>query len=279
VALFVVLSPMRDPLYGIRLKLDRAKQQIHSLRSELKAFVQSQPYGLIRQYDAELRTLKFLLVMKRPYPGGWGVQVGEIAHNFRSALDHLIWELVIHETGAPPTVTKTQFPIFETEAGYLKRTPEFLHGVGGDAKALIESLQPFRTGEGVRSPLWQLLKLSDFDKHRTLHLAGAKNQAAQLKLSGLTPHMPVEVSTTIGPLEDGAPFLTVHFPGTSQPFPKTPDDVKVKGPLGLGIVFDKGSVAVAGEGVAETLGSVGKRVYENIERVAREVLGLNLKVV
>ena len=51
----------------------------------------------------------------------WGVLIGEILHNLRSALDHLIWQLVILETGAPPTTTKTAFPIFETAAGYKSR--------------------------------------------------------------------------------------------------------------------------------------------------------------
>jgi hypothetical protein len=52
----------------------------------------------------------------------WGVQVGEIVHNLRSALDHSIWELVILTTGRPPALpTKNQFPIFKSKDGFLAR--------------------------------------------------------------------------------------------------------------------------------------------------------------
>jgi hypothetical protein len=70
----------------------------------------------------------------------WSIYIGEIVHNFRSALDHIVWELA----GRPPRTHKTPFPIFENEAGFNERgTNQFLKGVDGAVISLIKSEQPF----------------------------------------------------------------------------------------------------------------------------------------
>lgn len=52
-----------------------------------------------------------------------------------------------------------------------------LKGVSSKAAALIETLQPYSTGEKALSPLWHLNPLSNIDKHRTLHLTGGTVQS------------------------------------------------------------------------------------------------------
>jgi hypothetical protein len=40
----------------------------------------------------------------------WSIDVGDIVHNFRSTLDHIVWDLA----GCPPRkVAMIQFPIYE----------------------------------------------------------------------------------------------------------------------------------------------------------------------
>jgi hypothetical protein len=60
-----------------------------------------------------------------------------------------------------------------------------LRCVGQDAVDLIQSEEPFSTGEGVYSPLWHLQELSNADKHRTLHLTGTQLAAFSFNFPAL----------------------------------------------------------------------------------------------
>ena len=53
------------------------------------------------------------------FPARWGVLVGELIHNLRSALDYLIGEFV-REGGREPD-SGNAFPISKTRARYLKK--------------------------------------------------------------------------------------------------------------------------------------------------------------
>jgi hypothetical protein len=278
---------MRDPLYGIVLKLDRAHQQLDSLNNDIRTFHESKPYLVHPKYNPQTRLLTLTAHIQKPLPKHWGIQVGEIVHNLRSALDHLVWELVIHHTGSPPTSNKTQFPIFETEKGYRDRSGPNIAGVSPEAATLIESLQPFATGKDgdprasiQRQPLWLLHELSNFDKHRTLHLVDVAIAGVDLKFSGLLPG--IECTFTArrpGPVKDGTVFLSVRFGGTAWPFSVPPDQVKMDGPIQTDILFDEGCAAVAEARVVPLLGSIGSTVYETIKRIAEPSLGVKIMAV
>jgi hypothetical protein len=265
------------PLFGIRLKLQRAQEQLSELQATVESFRELKPYRFTSEYDANRRRLTLRAKFLRPLDGMWGVQIGEIVHNWRSALDHLVWELVIHHTGAPPTSNKTCFPIFETNGGYKGRSGPCIAGVSPTAAALIGSKQPFATGEGASSPLWQLYELSNFDKHRTLHLMGAFFEARKYELVGLAPAVPMKTDPKIsGPFEDGTEFLVVEFGGTADPFSVPVEQVKMEGDLRIDIAFDDRCRPVANARVIPILGGIGRRVHETIEEIASKELGLTL---
>ena len=97
-------------------------------------------------------------------------------HALRSALDHLVWQLVILEGGTPDW--RTQFPIYDDAAKFDQavrfprgRRVSPLHDIrpDGDIWALIEDAQPYRCPDPRQHYLSGLGKLSNIDKHRTLH--------------------------------------------------------------------------------------------------------------
>src|SRR5690242_15811946 len=94
------------------LKVSRASEQILQLAGNIQAFLGTNPYTIVREIDYEAGRMAFRTKVREPCPPIWSVLVGECLHNLRSALDYMIWDLVILETGAPPVVTKSQFPIF-----------------------------------------------------------------------------------------------------------------------------------------------------------------------
>lgn len=143
-----------EQLAGIRLKLARAWQQIDALKPDIKAFIDADPYLPRVNFKPQTHELTVSVEVQRAPDPMWGVRIGEIVHNFRSALDHVVWELVILSTRrAPPRGCKNQFPIFETAAGFDGRgVSQFLRHVRADAVDLIRSEQPFATGEGEHKP-------------------------------------------------------------------------------------------------------------------------------
>ncbi len=264
----------RDHLFGIRLKLSRAQQQTEALKRDIDAFMTGNPYGVTAQFSSERRALSLIAQIRKPCDPMWGVQIGEIAHNLRSALDHLVWELVIHNTGAPPVKPKqSQFPIYavlEGPGGYAENYGRWLAGVSDEARTLIQSAQPFATGEGTKSPLWRLHELSNFDKHRTLHLTRSLLDAGELKFSGLAPSTPYEARIRLGQFKHNAAFLTLTFGGDKPPLAGPAEKVRVKGPMTFGIAFDEGS-PLAEEPVIPMLRVVTTGTVEFVQQCAEEI--------
>jgi hypothetical protein len=116
------------------------------------------------------------------------VFIGDAVHNLRAALDHVVYELasVHHGTGPlPPKMARDSgFPILkwsppvkggETPQQRFDNTARTkLAGCPKEVHALVEAEQPYHEGEAyARHPLWQLSRLDNYDKHRTLPVTAA----------------------------------------------------------------------------------------------------------
>lgn len=171
---------MDHPLDDCRLKIARAKEQFDALRHEIADFSENNPYAATIKLDPQTRDEIFEAADPPRFKRSWGVLVGEIAHNLRSALDWLIHELVT-EAGEEPH-GKTAFPISETESSYLRIVRRrgvtyrdwLLAGVPDKLKERIDALQPYKRGElAYADSLLGLRYLTDRDKHRYLQPAYA----------------------------------------------------------------------------------------------------------
>jgi hypothetical protein len=164
------------PLSGAMVKVDRVKEQLELLMLECSAFLKNDAYLLRQEVDNDVG--EYVLFFDpgdlRP-PLSWSVRIGEMLYDLRSALDHFVWELVIHDGGKPSQYT--EFPIFDREDKYLSDSRGGglykLRGVGEKGLAFIKRLQPYHTANNpkVLHPLWVLHNLSIIDKHRFLHLS------------------------------------------------------------------------------------------------------------
>src|SRR5260370_38852808 len=74
------------------------------------AYLASSPYRVTSSADASPGEHILWLEVVRPPPPEISLTLGDCLHDFRSALDHLMWQLVL-ATGGQPTAS-TQFPIF-----------------------------------------------------------------------------------------------------------------------------------------------------------------------
>ena len=218
------------------------------------------------EFDEERGKYAYRVLTDALPPADIGVLIGEIAHNLRSALDGLTWQLALLRTRTP--AWNTEFPIYAVGKTDRKRNGRKISHFARDGlrkirslrpvhQAAIEALQPYKGGRGFkRHPLWQLHELNNADKHRLLQVVGAFNGVMMMSAARTAEVWPTEVHKAgveyvFGPLKDGA--IVAYIPGNM--------DAEVE--LQPGISFAAGCPTVRGLGAYETL----LRMTEHVEKI------------
>src|SRR5581483_4044008 len=155
-------------------KFERACRQLDCLERKIAAWNDDQARKVTRDFNPRSRhgTAKTIV---DPLPRDWSLLIGDCAHNFRSSLDHLVFEIsaigfsdrVIPEDDA----RGIGFPIYgtrEPKAHEWRRSVGFLPE---DAQAIVRDLQPHSRGDAYLDDLlWLLYEVDRFDKHRYINL-------------------------------------------------------------------------------------------------------------
>jgi hypothetical protein len=223
------LASKKYPLHGAYLKITRASKHLDELKAALSQwFEKGEGYGTTIEEEPDGWQL-FRCEIREDIPLGLGVVVGDIAHNLRSALDHLAWELVELDNGNPGK--HTGFPIFtnpkqwkaKVEDPYyrpnkFKRLKSPLKGVRREVYDDIEKLQPYHRQGGfspARQRLAELAWLNNADKHRALHVAYGVISDEEIRVEFDLPHLVlgVEKEILVEPtqlLEDGLELVRLR---------------------------------------------------------------------
>jgi hypothetical protein len=241
-------------LEGSLAKLGRAHHHLECLYSSYNRDVAPQTHDLTRYDGDEPGTYIFKAEGLPKLPSDWSLIVGDFAHNLRSALDHLVWQLVIL-SGLSEPGRDNQFPICKSGTRYWcsrkkGEAPSVrdrtLRGVAEKYRTPIDAAQPYRRGTSPEQTfLAGLDDLSNFDKHRVI-------QAAFTAVLELTKEDFIVVGSDEGSivkvayepwqrLEDGAEVIRVEV---------MPPDAKVRMKAGIPIAigFGETGVAIAGLG-------------------------------
>lgn len=157
------MSQRNVSLDGTRLKLERAKDHLRDFEAATQRFFQTNPYEIVVQDNTHADQRQHVVVRADPLPASLSLILGDAIHNLRSALDHLIWQLVIANGGKPNR--NTGFPIWDTKAKYKAGRPGNAQGISQSALKVLYGLKPYKGGN---SPLWTLHQLDITDKHRLL---------------------------------------------------------------------------------------------------------------
>lgn len=107
---------MSLPLDGVLQKIERADEHIKNLNDEIGTFIEDN-YRIVSKPDDDATTSIITVVGPDP-PLRFSVIVGEIIHQLRSSLDHVIWQLVL-ANGKVPT-RYHQFPICDSVEKFKK---------------------------------------------------------------------------------------------------------------------------------------------------------------
>jgi hypothetical protein len=125
-----------------------------------------------REYDPELEEVLFIAEELPAISDDWSVLIGDALYNLRCALEHLWWQLAIDHLGRKPTAQEApriQFPIIDNPDDWSGH--RFLKHVDGEAADKAKLLQGYGGGDDQIAYLSILGFLSNFDKHREVHLA------------------------------------------------------------------------------------------------------------
>ena len=234
---------MTHALDGVIAKLERADGHIKNLNDEIGAFIESN-YRIVSKPDDDPNTSVISIVGPDP-PLRFPVIVGEIVHQFRSSLNHVIWQLVLANGKVPNR--NHQFPICDSSEKFEKaRKHGNIRGITPAAASLVEQSQPYwqiRRGQRLASSKLRILReVNDTDKHKLMMIVVAQTGgagAATLTIGRSTEgdKSPITIvglgpppKGPLRPTEEGAAFLTMHF-GEPQP------DVQVTGKVPIQIVF------------------------------------------
>jgi hypothetical protein len=163
------------PLDGAEAKIARAWEHRKALRAEISRFLKTEPYPVVVDLDPQTGWhVARLRVLKEP-PLLLSIIAGEMAYEYVSALNHLVWELAARKLGRN-NVWKyrmgIQFPIAASPESFLKPVLVRKRYVSKRALAIIEGLQPYNGRDGLPGaqshPLWLIKNVADSDKHRIL---------------------------------------------------------------------------------------------------------------
>jgi hypothetical protein len=171
-------------------KLDRADRHFQELAAKIQLFVeQMEAEGrLMYEFEVQYRPRSHCLVYSlsgiQPTEMEWGVILGDVLHNLRSALDHIAWSLVTAGRQPPSTLNSKErnavkFPIYKTKGGFndAVKPPHpnrssCIPGVSRQEIAFIRGLQPYKGGKRADwHPFAILQQFSNADKHHAVQLA------------------------------------------------------------------------------------------------------------
>ena len=226
---------MGGSLDSVTLKLVRAEQHLEAIFEVLAGF----RYGdceIVPEEDSE--TNLGLLRVRLPAPPQMLVAIiGDFLFNVRSALDYLIWQLVL-ANGETPTRSNS-FPITGNPAEFgdaIKR--KRLRGLTEKARTLVESFQPYNGGN---EPLETLNRFHNVDEHQTPTLTVAVAHDTRLDwIHGANPLLHMILGDE--ELRDGAVFGDIGIPFDNPEMPPGLRDafrnMKVQGKASIFVAFD-----------------------------------------
>ena len=248
-------------LTSVVLKWTRANEHLKAVQGAVDTYTKANPCTVVAQIEPDTGE-KFWRVEGEPLapPQLLNPFIGDTLYNYRSALDHLAWQLVLEAVNTP--TEKTAFLICDDVHRFESLSPVRLAGMSQPMRLAIKDLQPCYGGHPYRDlALWSLESLGNIDKHRHFNLTLSATDGG-FWIPGLPLDAPGKVFIYSGPIEDGTVLARV---------PREYVDVDFY--PALGIAFDQG-----GPTAREVLFGINEVVAGIIEDFGSRFFGLSLNL-
>jgi hypothetical protein len=158
----------------IRIKVERAKKHLRDLAADIST-VERRTVVIRKGYDNKGNRPpdNFSITMGVPSSDRFldtivcspnvAAGVGDIAHNLRTALDHLMCHMLVVAGSA--ITNRDAFPISESVTRYESRRDGLVNRVRPKAIEALDLLKPYKGGN---LDLWRIHELDRIDKHRAI---------------------------------------------------------------------------------------------------------------
>ena len=220
-----------------------AHHHFNILKADIDHYLEQKPYQVVVDRPAD-RTYVVRVDNAPDIPAEeWGLVVGDCVHCIRAALDYVAWRLA----GSVAGDRQTQFPIFDTRAGWTANHERRVGRMKPEAQAILEKGQPFNAPDPNRAGLTAIRILDDADKHKLITVVAAMptHFSAVWAVAG-RPATPIRMEINHRAVLSGNTVIATFE------FADTPSEMKIQTYLSPDIAFGSGlfnikqNVAVVG---------------------------------
>lgn len=150
--------------HASRLKIERADQHIQSLHDRTIQFA-SNCYRLVINQDPQTGNDILEFSLTESLPEDFALIIGDALHNFKSALDLAINEVIFSKLGAYDDFARFPFRSTRSELESAIKGSKITKASPEVADFIVNVIEPYRGGNDV---LYSLHQLNILDKHRLL---------------------------------------------------------------------------------------------------------------
>lgn len=186
---------MDHPLTGVRAKLARGEYHTKTLERELdRIFKKPRKRGHItirKEIDAENGKLRLRVAKVYRLSPRVGLIAADAIHNFRSALDQLLFEMAFIDLGGKQdkALERLMFPASLTPENFSGHHVQdvLLAGLTQEHRALVDRFQPYNGTERpiAHHPVALLDALSNDDKHRLTQPAFVTSHSFSVRIEDM----------------------------------------------------------------------------------------------
>lgn len=196
-----------DGFRSAQLKLERARRICEVVLAAARDWSQTQSPKLVASTEPSDDGAGYDVVVRLygvTAPDSLVLDIDDLLHHARSALDHVIWQFAID---AGLALKNQAFPVFEAPPD-VRQWDRYVGGLPDPILDLVTAVQPFNRPATDRSLLWILHRLDIHAKHRSIvPTAAAVERVGFSTPKDISPtHFSLQYVTGMGAV-DGAPIL------------------------------------------------------------------------
>ena len=212
-------------LVGIHAKLGRVEHHISEMTNAADRLCADARQSIVREVHEDCDEQVWIYRGETPKaPVEWSVIIGEILYNLRSALDQLVWQLVLANGQVPGR--HNEFPITKDHRRWEETNGGLLKGISRRHEAMIGYLQPYTGGMNLPfdvSMLGILNDLGNVEKHRHLLVTVIASKGIgpidfgvdHPELDDSVERLPLKGLDFLGKVETGKVLLPFNNPDTA----------------------------------------------------------------
>jgi hypothetical protein len=155
---------MTDPFYSSRYSIEHAERHFHNLQREIAVFVDSKPYAMVIETNADGTEDFHKIKFTQPIPIALSGIAFDAFNNLRSCLDQAGYAVAI---AAGKSGNRAHFPFGDNIVEVKSRI-----GKGGGSeevpKEIFDLMVKFEPYKGGNNLLWALNKLCNSHKHEII---------------------------------------------------------------------------------------------------------------